>query len=89
MDLPNEGPEVMRAVVPSRRRNKRKPKGAEKMVRDYPYSNQPMSKKEKQLWTKIKVYFFCEEDESLHWSDIAWMLFLGTGVLTGLLVVLS
>jgi len=59
------------------------------MSRDYPYPKNPMSKTERKFWTKMKVYFFCEEGESLHGTDIAWLAFGGLFVLIGLVVALS
>jgi len=59
------------------------------MARDYPYPKNPMSAVEKKIWTKLKVFFFCEEDESLHWTDVAWLAFGGLFVLIGLFVALS
>lgn len=44
---------------------------------------------ELKFWTSLKTYFFCEEDEQLHWSDMLWLIaFLGFTIY-GLIVVMS
>ena len=49
----------------------------------------PASDAELKFWTRFKTFFFCDEDEQLHWSDIVWtIMFLGFA-LYGLIVVVS
>lgn len=42
---------------------------------------------EQKFWTRVKVHFFCEADETIHWSELIWMAIVGVVVLWAVLLV--
>lgn len=44
---------------------------------------------EQKFWTRVKVHFFCEEDETPRWSDIFWMVAIGVTFLWVVLLVVT
>ncbi len=53
-------------------------------MKDYPNRNSTVA--EQKFWTCLKTFFFCDEDEQLCWTDIAWLVLLGLAVLMVLIV---
>lgn len=54
-------------------------------MKDYP--SNPPTPLEMKFRTKVKEFFFCDEDENLHWSGIAWMVAGGVLILWVVLLV--
>lgn len=50
--------------------------------------DEPVSQEGQSLWTKFKTFFFCDADESLHWTDCAWLLVGGLTVVMALAITL-
>ncbi len=43
-------------------------------------SSEPMKAAEQKFWSKMKNYFFCDEDEQLHSSDVILLGIVATVV---------